>query len=74
MNDGQQADAADDLTGGTRVLLAVLGVLSLIIGLYAVRHVLVTVLALALLPGIIVPAYRCWCWRSCSAPGSSSTA
>ena len=46
------AFAADDLTGGTRVLLAVLGVLSLIIGLYAVRHVLVTVLALALLLGI----------------------
>ena len=41
------AFAADDLTGGTRVLLAVLGVLSLIIGLYAVRHVLVTLLALA---------------------------
>ena len=41
-----------DLTGGTRVLLAVLGVLSLIIGLYAVRHVLVTLLALALLLGI----------------------
>ena len=46
------AFAADDLTGGTRVLLAVLGVLSLIIGLYAVRHVLVTLLALALLLGI----------------------
>ena len=45
------AFAADDLTGG-RVLLAVLGVLSLIIGLYAVRHVLVTLLALALLLGI----------------------
>src|SRR4029078_6628756 len=40
------------LTGGTRVLLAVLGVLSLVIGLYAVRHVLVTLLALALLLGI----------------------
>ena len=46
------AFAADDLTGGTRVLLAVLGVLSLIVGLYAVRHVLVTLLALALLLGI----------------------
>jgi uncharacterized membrane protein HdeD (DUF308 family) len=46
------AFAADDLTGGTRVLLAVLGVLSLIIGLYAVRHVLITLLALALLLGI----------------------
>ena len=46
------AFASDDLTGGTRVLLALLGVLSLIIGLYAVRHVLVTLLALALLLGI----------------------
>ncbi len=46
------AFASDDLTGGTRVLLALLGVLSLIIGLYAVRHVLITVLALALLLGI----------------------
>jgi uncharacterized membrane protein HdeD (DUF308 family) len=44
--------ASDDLTGGTRALLAVLGVLSLIIGLYAVRHVLITLLALALLLGI----------------------
>jgi uncharacterized membrane protein HdeD (DUF308 family) len=46
------AFASEDLTGGARVLLAVLGVLSLIIGLYAVRHVLVTLLALALLLGI----------------------
>jgi uncharacterized membrane protein HdeD (DUF308 family) len=46
------AFAADDLAGGTRVLLAVLGLLSLIIGLYALRHVLITVLALALLLGI----------------------
>jgi uncharacterized membrane protein HdeD (DUF308 family) len=46
------AFASEDLTGGTRVLLALLGVLSLIIGLYAVRHVLVTLLALALLFGI----------------------
>jgi uncharacterized membrane protein HdeD (DUF308 family) len=46
------AFASDDLTGGTRVLLAVLGVLSLIIGLYAVRHILITLLALALLLGI----------------------
>jgi hypothetical protein len=45
------AFAVDELTGGIRVLLAVLGVLSLIIGLYAVRHVLVTLLALALLLG-----------------------
>ncbi len=46
------AFASEDLTGGTRALLAVLGVLSLIIGLYAVRHVLITLLALALLLGI----------------------
>jgi uncharacterized membrane protein HdeD (DUF308 family) len=46
------AVASADLTGGTRVLLALLGVLSLIIGLYAVRHILVTLLALALLLGI----------------------
>jgi uncharacterized membrane protein HdeD (DUF308 family) len=46
------AFATDDLTGGTRALLAVLGVLSLVIGLYAVRHVYVTLLALALLLGI----------------------
>ncbi len=46
------AFATDDLTGGTRVLYALLGVLSLIIGLYAVRHILITLLALALLLGI----------------------
>jgi uncharacterized membrane protein HdeD (DUF308 family) len=46
------AIAADDLTGGNRVLLALLGVLSLIIGLYAVRHILITLLALALFLGI----------------------
>jgi len=46
------AFATDDVTGGTRVLFALLGVLSLIIGLYAVRHVLITLLALALLLGI----------------------
>jgi uncharacterized membrane protein HdeD (DUF308 family) len=46
------AFAVHDLSGGTRVLYALLGVLSLIIGLYAVRHVLITLLALALLLGI----------------------
>jgi uncharacterized membrane protein HdeD (DUF308 family) len=46
------AFAIDDLASGTRVLLALLGVLSLVIGLYALRHVLLTVLALALLLGI----------------------
>ena len=41
-----------DLNAGTRILYALLGVLSLIIGLYALRHVLITLLALALLLGI----------------------
>jgi uncharacterized membrane protein HdeD (DUF308 family) len=44
--------ASDDLTGGTRVLLALLGVLSIIIGLWAVRHVLLTLLALIVFLGI----------------------
>ena len=44
--------AYPDLSGGTRVLYALLGVLSLIIGLYALRHVLITIVALALLLGI----------------------
>jgi uncharacterized membrane protein HdeD (DUF308 family) len=43
--------AAEESTG-TRVMLGLLGVLSLIIGLYAVRHVLLTIVALALLLGI----------------------
>jgi uncharacterized membrane protein HdeD (DUF308 family) len=46
------AFGSQDLTGGTRALLAVLGVFSLIIGLYAVRHILITLIALALLLGI----------------------
>jgi uncharacterized membrane protein HdeD (DUF308 family) len=44
--------ASDDETGGTRVLLALLGVLSFIVGLYALRHILVSIAALALLLGI----------------------
>jgi uncharacterized membrane protein HdeD (DUF308 family) len=44
--------ATDDAAGGTRVLLALLGVLSFIVGLYALRNVLVTIAALALLLGI----------------------
>jgi uncharacterized membrane protein HdeD (DUF308 family) len=44
--------ATDDLTGGTRVLLALLGVLSIIIGLWAVRHALITLLALTVFLGI----------------------
>jgi uncharacterized membrane protein HdeD (DUF308 family) len=43
--------AAEESTG-TRVMLGLLGVLSLVIGLYAVRHVLLTIVALALLLGI----------------------
>jgi uncharacterized membrane protein HdeD (DUF308 family) len=46
------AIAADDLSGSSRVLLALLGVLSLIVGLYAVRHLLVTLFALVVLLGI----------------------
>jgi uncharacterized membrane protein HdeD (DUF308 family) len=46
------AFAFDTLSGGTRVLMALLGALSLIIGLYALRHVLISILALALLLGI----------------------
>ncbi|HEV2371346.1 MAG TPA: HdeD family acid-resistance protein [Streptosporangiaceae bacterium] len=46
------AFASSDLSGGTRVLYAVLGLLSLVIGLYAVRHILLTLLALVLLLGI----------------------
>ena len=44
--------AIDDLTGGTRVLLALLAVLSIIVGLWAVRHVQLTLLVLAALLGI----------------------
>jgi uncharacterized membrane protein HdeD (DUF308 family) len=44
--------AVDEASGGTRVLVALLGVLSFIVGLYALRHILVTVAALALLLGI----------------------
>jgi len=46
------AIAAEDLTGANRVLLALLGVLSLIVGLYAVRHLLLTLFALVVLLGI----------------------
>jgi uncharacterized membrane protein HdeD (DUF308 family) len=38
--------------GATRVLFAILGLFSLIIGLYAVRHIFITLLALGLLLGI----------------------
>jgi len=46
------AFAGSDLTGGVRVLRAVLGLLAFVVGLYAVRHVLISVVALALLLGI----------------------
>lgn len=44
--------ASDDLTGGTRVMLALLGVLSIIIGLWAVRHAVLTLIALIVFLGI----------------------
>jgi uncharacterized membrane protein HdeD (DUF308 family) len=44
--------ASEDLTGGTRAMLALLGVLSVIIGLWAIRHVLLTLLALTVFLGI----------------------
>jgi len=43
---------AFDMSGGARVLMALLGALSLIIGLYALRHILISIAALALLLGI----------------------
>ena len=46
------AFAIDDHTGGTRVLYALLRVLSIIIGIWAVRHVLLTLLALTVFLGI----------------------
>lgn len=44
--------ASDDLTGGTRVMFALLGVLSIIIGLWAVRHAVLTLVALIVFLGI----------------------
>jgi uncharacterized membrane protein HdeD (DUF308 family) len=46
------AFASTDVSGGTRILLAFLGLLSVIIGLWAVRHVLLTLLALTVFLGI----------------------
>lgn len=43
---------AFDMSGGSRVLMALLGALSLIVGLYALRHILISIAALALLLGI----------------------
>jgi uncharacterized membrane protein HdeD (DUF308 family) len=42
----------DVVDGGIRTLLAVLGILSLVAGIYAVRHLLVTLTVLVLLLGI----------------------
>jgi uncharacterized membrane protein HdeD (DUF308 family) len=47
------AFAHTDQPGTNRALMALLGVFSLIVGLYAVRHVLLTIVALALLLGIL---------------------
>jgi uncharacterized membrane protein HdeD (DUF308 family) len=41
-----------DESGGARVLWAVLGVLSLLLGFYALRHIVITLLSLGLLLGI----------------------
>jgi uncharacterized membrane protein HdeD (DUF308 family) len=46
------AFSMDDVGGGSRVLLALLGILSVIIGLWAIRHVLLTLLALVVFLGI----------------------
>jgi uncharacterized membrane protein HdeD (DUF308 family) len=44
--------ASDDESGATRVLLALLGVLSFIVGLWALRHLALTIATMALLLGI----------------------
>ncbi len=41
-----------DAGGGARTLWAILGVLSLLLGFYALRHIVITLLALGLLLGI----------------------
>jgi uncharacterized membrane protein HdeD (DUF308 family) len=46
------AFATEDEGGTTRVLLALLGVLSFIVGVYALRHILITIATLGLLLGI----------------------
>jgi uncharacterized membrane protein HdeD (DUF308 family) len=50
------AFAADE-SGGTRVWNVIIGILGIVVGLYAVRHILVSVVALALLIGIYWVAY-----------------
>ena len=49
--------ASDEESGGTRVLLALLGVLWFIVGLYALRHILVTVATLAVVLGVWLLVY-----------------
>jgi uncharacterized membrane protein HdeD (DUF308 family) len=46
------AFATEDEAGAVRVLFALLGVLSFIVGLYAIRHLLLTIAALAVVLGI----------------------
>ena len=41
-----------EATGGARALLAVLGILSLLVGIYAIRHVVITIVVLGLVLGI----------------------
>jgi uncharacterized membrane protein HdeD (DUF308 family) len=50
------AFAADE-SGGMRVWNVILGLLGILVGLYAVRHIIVSVVALALLIGIYWVAY-----------------
>jgi uncharacterized membrane protein HdeD (DUF308 family) len=50
------AFAADE-SGGMRVWYVILGLLGIVVGLYAVRHIIVSVVALALLIGIYWVAY-----------------
>jgi uncharacterized membrane protein HdeD (DUF308 family) len=50
------AFAADE-SGGTRVWYVIIGILGILIGLYAIRHIIVSVVALALLISIYWVAY-----------------
>ena len=66
-----------DESGGARVLWAVLGLLSLLIGFYALRHIVITLLSLGLLLGIfwLVDgsgwSSRRWSTGVCRAGGSA---
>jgi uncharacterized membrane protein HdeD (DUF308 family) len=48
---------ATDESGGMRVWNVIIGILGIVIGLYAIRHIIVSVFALALLIGIYWVAY-----------------